>query len=101
MAEQHPAPPPHPAARTAPAAAAETENSIWSRRGFTSLAAWAGILACIGTSLLAIVRMLFPRVLFEPPTAFKAGYPADYIVGEVSEKWMKSQRVWIIRTPEK
>jgi cytochrome b6-f complex iron-sulfur subunit len=76
-------------------------GNIWSRRGFTSLAAWAGILACITTSLLAVVRMLFPRVLFEPPTAFKAGYPGDYIVGEVSEKWMKAQRVWIIRTPEK
>src|SRR2546426_8161768 len=31
-----------------------------------------------------------PRVLFEPPTFFKAGRPEEYAVGEVSEKWMKA-----------
>jgi cytochrome b6-f complex iron-sulfur subunit len=55
-------------------------------------------LCCLGCSAAAIVRLLFPRVLFEPPTTFKAGYPEEYIVGEVSEKWMKTQRVWIVRT---
>ena len=84
------------------AAAPETEsgNKIWCRRDVASLAAWGAILGCFGVSGGAILRLLFPRVLFEPPTAFKAGYPADYIVGEVSEKWMKSQRVWIVRTDD-
>jgi len=40
---------------------------------------------------------MFPRVLFEPPTKFKAGFPQDYVVGEVSEKYKDEQRVWIIR----
>ena len=38
-----------------------------------------------------------PRVLFTPPSTFKAGVPADFIVGEVSTKFQKEQRVWIIR----
>jgi len=73
-------------------------DRLWCRRDVTSLAASGAILGCLGVSVGAIVRMLFPRVLFEPPTTFKAGYPHEYIVGEVSEKWMKTQRVWIIRT---
>ncbi len=76
----------------------EKSNRLWCRRDVNSVAASAGILACLGCSLAAMVRLLFPRVLFEPPTTFKAGYPSDYIVGEVSERWMKEQRVWIVRT---
>lgn len=72
-------------------------DRIWCRRDFNSLAASGAILGCLGCSAAAMVRLLFPRVLFEPPTTFKAGYPAEYIVGEVSERWMKSQRVWIVR----
>src|SRR5439155_9301195 len=77
---------------------AESGNNIWARRGILSLAAWGAILTCFAAAGLAILRMLFPRVLFEPPTSFKAGYPTEYTVGDVSEKWMKSQRVWIVRT---
>src|ERR1700681_2929401 len=76
----------------------QSGNSIWARRDLLSLAAWGAILTCFAASGLAILRMLFPRVLFEPPTSFKAGFPNEYSVGEVSEKWMKSQRVWIVRT---
>ena len=71
---------------------------IWSRRDLASLAGWGAVLACFAAAGGAILRLLFPRVLFEPPTSFKAGYPADYTVGEVSERWMTAQRVWIIRT---
>src|SRR5712672_1754343 len=77
---------------------AESGNNIWSRRDLLSLAAWGAILTCFAAAGGAILRLLFPRVLFEPPTSFKAGYPAEYAVGDVSEKWMKSQRVWIVRT---
>jgi cytochrome b6-f complex iron-sulfur subunit len=65
-----------------------------------SLAGWGAVLACFAAAGGAILRLLFPRVLFEPPTTFKAGYPGDYAIGEVSQKLMKAQRVWIIRTHE-
>lgn len=74
------------------------EGTIWCRREVVSFGAWGAIIACLSAAVGAIVRLLFPRVLFEPATTFKAGYPNEYIVGEVSEKWMKSQRVWIVRT---
>jgi cytochrome b6-f complex iron-sulfur subunit len=77
---------------------AESGHFVWSRRDLASLAGWGAILTCFGIAGGAIVRLLFPRVLFEPPTSFKAGYPAEYAIGDVSEKWMKSQRVWIVRT---
>jgi len=78
----------------------ETEHGhfIWCRRDLLSLAGWGAVLTCFAAAGGAILRLLFPRVLFEPPTAFKAGHPDDYTVGEVSEKWMKTERVWIIRT---
>lgn len=79
------------------AARPEEAGHIWARREFTSLAASGAILGCLGVAGAAVVRQLFPRVLFEPATTFKAGYPNEYIVGEVSEKWMKTQRVWIVR----
>src|SRR5437899_6665504 len=71
---------------------AESGNFIWSRRDILSLAGWGAILTCFAAAGGAILRLLFPRVLFEPPTSFKAGYPTEYTVGDVSEKWMKSQR---------
>ena len=77
---------------------ADSRHFLWSRRDLASLVAWGGVVACFAAAGGAILRMMFPRVLFEPPTSFKAGYPASYAVGGVDERWMKSQRVWIIRT---
>ena len=78
----------------------EALETIWSRREFFSLAGWAGFLASQGLSTLYFARLLFPRVLFEPSPVFKAGNPSDYTVGEVSTKWVKDQRVWIVRDDE-
>ena len=44
--------------------------------------------------------MLYPKVLFEAAQSFKAGYPGDYAVGEVSERWKKKYRAWIVRTDQ-
>lgn len=73
------------------------KDNLWSRRDFFSLAGWASFVATLGLSSLYFLRLLFPRVLFEPSPLFKAGKPNDYTVGEVSSKWVKDQRVWIIR----
>ena len=75
------------------------DPGIWriSRRNFFSVAGWASFFVFIATSTIATLRMMFPRILFEPPSAFKAGFPSDYIVGEVSEKYKDDFRVWIIR----
>ena len=72
-------------------------ENIWSRRNLLSVAGWMAILGALQAGAVAMVALLFPRVLFEPPTAFKAGQPTDFTVGEVSERFMREQRVWIVR----
>jgi cytochrome b6-f complex iron-sulfur subunit len=74
--------------------------SLWSRRDFFGRLSWGGfgLVSLIG--LLSAIRSAFPRVLFTPPSTFKAGYPTDYTIGEVSEKYKKEHRVWIIRNEE-
>jgi len=71
--------------------------SLWSRRDFVGRLGWTGFTAVTAVSLLAFVRSAFPRVLFTPPSTFKAGLPSEYTIGEVSERFKQEQRVWIIR----
>jgi cytochrome b6-f complex iron-sulfur subunit len=77
----------------------EQDPGIWriSRRNFFSVAGWASFIIFIATSTIGALRFMFPRVLFEPPSAFKAGNPDDYVIGEVSEKYKDDYRVWIVR----
>ncbi len=75
-------------------------SSLWSRRDFFGRLGWGGFGVFSGMALLGFVRSAFPRVLFVPPATFKAGFPNDYAVGEVSDKYKKEHRVWIVRTPE-
>ncbi len=72
-------------------------KGIWSRRDFFSRLGWGGFGIFSIFTLLGFVRSAFPRVLFQPPTRFKAGDPKDFVVGEVNEKFKQSHRVWIVR----
>ena len=67
----------------------------WFAVGWT---AFAAILAGYGA---VVLRYLFPNVLFEPKQSFRAGFPEEYTVGEVSEKYKDKHGVWIVREPEK
>jgi len=77
----------------------ENDTGLWkfNRRSFLTLTGWLGFLGFIFTSIIGAIRYMFPRVLYEPPTTFKAGYPDEYTVGEVSDRFKDSQRVWIVR----
>jgi nitrite reductase/ring-hydroxylating ferredoxin subunit len=75
-------------------------HNIWSRRELFSVLGWGAVLGSIGASTLAFVRFMFPRVLFEPPTRWKAGFPTDYTVNTVSSRWMDDYRCWIVRWPD-
>ena len=74
--------------------------SLWSRRDFMGRMGWGVFGIFTGITLLGFMRSAFPRILFQPPTSFKAGFPKDFTVGEISEKFKKDFRVWIIRTEE-
>lgn len=78
---------------------ADEDPGIWrmNRRNLLSVAGWMGFFGFIIASTVGALRFMFPRVLFEPPTKFKAGFPQDFVVGEVSEKYKDEKRVWIIR----
>jgi cytochrome b6-f complex iron-sulfur subunit len=79
------------------AEAKATKTGIWSRRDFFTRLGWAGFGLFGFTTLLGFVRSAFPRVLFLPPTTFKAGDPQDFVLGEVNEKFKQEFRVWIVR----
>jgi cytochrome b6-f complex iron-sulfur subunit len=97
---------PAPAAKPAPApkpAPATPKGGDLSRRGFFSWAAvaWVGFTAAIGGCVTAMTRFMFPNVLFEPPTKFKVGRPADFPVGIVDTRFKESNGVWIVNNDGK
>ncbi len=102
------APPPVPPAAPAPKPISSNPANVvmgkekMDRRTFISWTgiAWVSFAAATGGALSIVLRYLFPNVLFEPPTSFKAGYPADYEVGVVDERWKEKFGVWMIKTAE-
>jgi cytochrome b6-f complex iron-sulfur subunit len=78
----------------------KTNKNLWSRRDVFSVSGVALVISVIAGSLIAFVRFMFPRVLFEPKVTFKGGLPDEYPVETVSEKFIPTQAVWIIRTAE-
>ncbi len=74
---------------------------IWriapTRRDLAGCVGWAAVLSSIGVGSLAFIRMMYPRVLFEPPTRFKLGKPSDYARRTVSSKWLTAHRFWLVR----
>ena len=81
------------------AVAPETGN-IWYRRSILGLAGLWALAAIVGVGLVAFVRALFPRVLFEPSTVFRAGRPEDFAVGDVNSQFVEAERVFVVRTSE-
>ncbi len=71
-----------------------------TRRRFFAWVGWSSFVAFWVSVSLAMARFFFPRTLYEPSPRFVAGKPEDYAVGEVSTRFMKEQRVWVIRTHE-
>lgn len=76
-----------------------------SRRGFLGrLCIWLGVsslAASLASSLYANFRFFFPKVLYEPPFQFRAGFASDYQPGTVSNRWFKDHHVWIVRDDDK
>lgn len=73
------------------------KKGIWSRRDFFTRLGWGGFAIFGLFTLLGFIRSAFPRVLFQPPTRFKAGDLKDFVFGEVNEKFKQEFRVWIVR----
>ena len=78
----------------------ETGGTIVSRRNFLSwlTAGWLAFAAVTATTLIGTVRFLFPNVLFEPPQTFRAGFPEEYTIDDVSTRFKDQFGVWIVRS---
>jgi cytochrome b6-f complex iron-sulfur subunit len=73
------------------------ESGVTRRGLLGSLAAgWSLFMLGAGVGLLGIVRFLFPNVLFEPPSTFKAGMPDDFGEG-VDERFKETNGTWLVR----
>ena len=78
------------------------EVSAPGRRKFLSwfALAWASFAAATLGAFSLVGRFMFPNVLFEPKSTFKAGYPDDYEVGMVDSRWKEKYGVWFVRVAE-
>ena len=97
------APAPAPVTPSAPKTATPVPDpSKMDRRRFLSWfgLGWLSFAAATGGALSILLRFLFPNVVFEPPTSFKAGFPSDYEVGTVDERWKEKYGVWMVRVME-
>jgi len=93
------------AVKTAPEAPVKAppvpKKEVTRRSFFSWLAlAWAAFAAAMGVLSTATMRFLFPNVLFEPPSSFQAGFPEEYTVGKVDERWKEKFRCWIVRSTD-
>jgi len=59
--------------------------------------AWGAFTGAIGVLTAATARFMFPNVLFEPPSQFKAGFPEEYTLGDVDTRWKKKFATWLVR----
>ena len=82
------------------ASALNTPSRGVTRRGFLGSlgVGWVLFATGAGAGVVGIVRFLFPNVLFEPPSSFKAGKPSEYAMG-VDERFKESNGTWIVHTP--
>lgn len=80
------------------ASGCDPTSHLWSRRGVLGLVGWGAVLGSLGAGQVAFVRMMYPRVLYEPRTEVKIGWPSEYAVDTVSDRWLKLYRFWVLRT---
>jgi cytochrome b6-f complex iron-sulfur subunit len=84
---------------TDPAGAGESRRGLLAR-AFVWLGL-SGLAASLASTVYANFRFFFPKVLYEPPSQFKAGFSNDYQPGTVSNRWAKDYQVWIIRESDR
>ncbi len=71
-----------------PAAKKAVKKKEVTRRGFNWLAlGWTFFAAAAGAGLTATGRFMFPNVLTEPPSSFKAGFPTAFAIGVVDTRF--------------
>jgi cytochrome b6-f complex iron-sulfur subunit len=94
-----PAPPPPKPAAKAPAKGADRRFFLGALFGSWFAIAWATFTASMIGMTLGTVRFLFPNVLSEPPSNFRAGQASNYEENRVDDKF-KESGAWVIRSKD-
>jgi cytochrome b6-f complex iron-sulfur subunit len=91
---------PKPSATPSPAPPPPAAGEGVSRRGFISWVGvgWISFSGALGVASASTLRFFFPNVLFEPPQTFKAGFPQEYIAGQVDNRFKESFGVFMVRS---
>jgi cytochrome b6-f complex iron-sulfur subunit len=87
-----PAPPPKPLAK----AGKSRRFFLFSLFGSWIAVAWLALTVSLLAMVLGTLRFLFPNVLSEPPSTFKAGDISGYEENVVSDRF-KPNNTWVIR----
>lgn len=95
------APPKPPAAPPKPAAPAKSPAKGADRRTFITWigVAWAALIASTIGLTLGTLRFLFPNVLSEPPSTFRAGQASSFEDNHVDDKF-KDVGAWVIKAKD-
>lgn len=91
-----PRPAPKPPVKPAGKKGDERRSFLLSFLASPFVLAWTTFTASMALMTLGTLRFLFPNVLAEPPSKFKAGFPDTYEEGKVVERF-KDQNSWIVR----
>lgn len=59
---------------------------------------WIAFAAATGGFFTMMGRFMFPNVLFEPPQSFTIGFPDDFQIGVVDERFKDSRGIWVVRS---
>jgi len=82
----------------APASPAGSTKEMTRRGLFSALGlGWLTFAGATAAASTAMLRFMFPNVVYEPPSSFRAGYPSDYTVGAVETRYKAKYAVWIVR----
>jgi cytochrome b6-f complex iron-sulfur subunit len=96
-ADAKPAPVPKPAPPKPPAKAGKTRRFfLFALFGTWINVAWLALTASLVGMVLGTVRFLFPNVLSEPPTSFKAGDVSNFEENVVTDRF-KDLNSWVVR----
>jgi cytochrome b6-f complex iron-sulfur subunit len=70
-----------------------------TRRGLFSVfgLSWVTFTAASAAFTGALTRFMFPNVLYEPPMEFKVGFPPEFTVDAVDERFKAARGCWIVR----
>lgn len=58
---------------------------------------WMAFSAATAGFFAMLLRFMFPNVLFEPPQSFKIGFPDDFQIGVVDERFKALRGIWVVR----